>query len=361
MTCYCIQCGKPQRYNINQFTCKCGGLLDIEQDVINFNNDANKQWAIPRYHSALTHTKEQLYDLSLGEGLTAIVPYDNSKPNLMLKLEYAMPTGSFKDRGALLVVAAAKSAGAKKIVQDSSGNAGAAIAAYAARAGIKCDIYLPANTAENKITQIATYGANVIKVKGSREDTARATLSAAHQPNVYYASHVYNPHFYEGTKTYVFEIFEQLGYLPDIFVTPVGNGTLLLGIYKGFEVLKNSGYIEAFPKIITVQAERCAPIHHAFHQLKTDASFSTTLAEGIAIATPKRIQQIIKAIKNTNGTVITAPEDEIIVAKKSLAQKGFYVEPTTAATFAAYFKHGKAFVKANQSVIIPLCGSGLKK
>jgi threonine synthase len=299
---------------------------------------------------------------TMGEGMTAIVTLDTDDPKVLVKLDYAMPTGSFKDRGASVLVAAAKSLGAKRIVEDSSGNAGNAIAAYAARVDIPCDIYVPEGTSPKKIAQIKSHGAVVHVIPGSREDTARATLTAAKENNVFYASHVYNPYFHEGTKTYLYEIFEQLnGSLPDNLVIPVGNGTLLLGVFIALKELLTSGAITHMPKIIAVQSENCAPIYDAFNANLLEVSpveNMGTLAEGIAIALPMRGAEILEAIRSTQGLIITAPEDEIDAAKTYLANRGFHVEPTTAATFAAFFKHRDTIIGSS---IIPLCGTGLKK
>ena len=304
-------------------------------------------------------------DISMGEGLTPMVPLNNDNPNLLVKLDYLMPTMSFKDRGAVILIAKAKELGVKKVIQDSSGNAGTSIAAYAHRAGMACDIYVPQHTSEKKIKQISAHGAVVHVVKGSREDTARAALAAVERGDGFYASHVYNPFFYQGTKTYAYEIYEQLkGEVPEVLIIPVGNGTLVLGAYYGFKELFNLGLISKIPKIIAVQSQNCAPIYKSFIEGKDyvqETVNTGTLAEGIAIADPKRGKQILSAVRDTQGEIITAPEDDIPKARQYLAERGFYIEPTTAATFAGYFK----YVKENNyhpegKVIIPLCGSGLK-
>ncbi|MBU2700177.1 threonine synthase [Sporomusaceae bacterium BoRhaA] len=148
-----------------------------------------------------------------------------------------------------------KELGIKEVVEDSSGNAGAAFAGYCAAAGIKGNIYLPENTSPGKIKQVNAYRANVVKVPGMREDTAKAILKAAE--NTYYASHVYNPLFFEGTKSLAYEIYEQID-IPDYIVVPAGNGTMLLGVYRGFKELGK------LPRIIAVQSKNCAPLFSKF-------------------------------------------------------------------------------------------------
>lgn len=361
----CNVCGKKYNTDSLTFQCSCGGMLDLDDFDISFNNITKDEFSLFRYIDALPFDKDSNIwkDITMGEGLTPIVPFNNDNTNLLVKIDYMMPTLSFKDRGAVVLISKAKELGIKKIVQDSSGNAGTSIAAYASRAGIECNIYVPKNTSPKKVEQISSHGAKVYIIEGSREDAAKACLEAAKNGDSFYASHVYNPFFYQGTKTYVYEIYEQLnGNMPEALVIPVGNGTLVLGVYYGLKDLLNSGLISKMPKIIAVQSENCAPIYEAFISGKSYVKEGTnegTLAEGIAIAYPKRGNQILDAIRITNGQVIVAPEDYIMNMTKKLARLGFYVEPTTAATFAGYLNH----LEKNPiegKVVIPLCGSGLK-
>lgn len=366
----CCECGEKYDPNTLVFKCKCGGLLDLEKLDLKFSvkDISSNEWSLFRYLKALPFEDSfsSWKDVTMGEGLTPVVPLEKDNPNLLVKVDYLMPTLSFKDRGAVVVIAKAKELGIKKVIQDSSGNAGNSIAAYASRAGIECDIYVPEDTSPKKIKQISSHGATIHVVEGTREDTAKAALRAVERGEGFYASHVYNPFFYQGTKTYAYEIYEQLnGEMPEAVVIPVGNGTLLLGCYYGFMELLSSNLIKKLPKIIAVQAEGCSPIYKAFKKGTThvDTIINTgTLAEGIAIAKPMRGKQILKAIKETDGEIILAPEDKIVESRNYLANKGFYVEPTTAATFAAfldYYKENTLNLKGK--VIIPLCGAGLKK
>ncbi|UOR14030.1 threonine synthase [Halobacillus amylolyticus] len=318
-----------------------------------------------RYQEALPfEDQEPPSAITLGEGMTPLVSLDGRNPNILMKMDYLMPTGSFKDRGAAVLIAKAKELGVTSVIADSSGNAGTSIAAYCARANIDCHIYVPASTSEKKIAQIKAHGAELHKITGSREDTARAAIAHVKKEKLFYASHVYNPYFYEGTKTFAFEIWEQHNFCaPDTLILPVGNGTLLLGAYIGFKNLKQAGMIKRVPKIIAVQAEPCAPIAKAFHQNKAISAVENigTQAEGIAIANPARGQQVISAVKDTEGTIITAPEAQIDSAIQELARKGFYVEPTTAATYAAFKKYRGNFLNKDDVTVLSLCGSGLKK
>ncbi|MCM1988255.1 threonine synthase [Oceanirhabdus seepicola] len=366
----CTECGKKYDPKTLVFRCDCGGLFNLEKPDLKFSNEdiLNNEWSLFRYIKTLPFNNDfDLWkDITMGEGLTPIVPLEKKNPNLLVKVDYSMPTLSFKDRGAAVLIAKAKELGVNKVIQDSSGNAGTSIAAYASRAGIECDIYVPEGTSSKKIKQISSHGANVHIVKGTREDTASAALNAVENGEGFYASHVYNPFFYEGTKTYAYEIYEQLGgEMPQAVVIPVGNGTLLLGCYYGFKELFNLGLIEKIPKIIAVQAEDCAPIYKAFNEGKQSVNEVTnagTLAEGIAIAKPMRGKQILEAVRATKGEIITAPENKIIETRKYLAEKGFYVEPTTAATFAGFFNYyNENNHKLTGKILLPLCGAGLKK
>jgi len=370
----CNDCNKEYRPETQVIKCQCGGMLNLDDFPISLSKEdlLENEWSLFRYKSALPF--HSAFDgwkaITMGEGFTGIVPLDPKHPEVLVKMDYMMPTLSFKDRGAAVLIAKAKELGVKKVIQDSSGNAGTAIAAYANRAGILCDIYVPEGTSPKKIKQIASHGATVHVVKGTREDTAKAALEAVENGGGFYASHVYNPFFYQGTKTYAYEIYEQLGgEIPETIVLPVGNGTLLLGAYYGFTDLKKLGLIKGLPKFIAVQSQGCAPLYKAFTEGNTSVEPVTntgTLAEGIAIGEPMRGKQILEAVRATGGIIITAPEEDILGTRDYLAEKGFYVEPTTAATFAGYFNyvkeqsHSNAADAGSGKVLIPLCGAGLK-
>jgi threonine synthase len=223
-----------------------------------------------------------------------------------------------------------------------------------------CDIFVPEDTSEAKLTQIRAYGANLILVSGDREATADAALEAA--KDRYYASHCYNPLFLHGTKTFAYEVCEQLGWqAPDAVVLPAGNGTLILGCYMGFEHLLNSGVIDKMPRIIAVQAQSCAPLFNAWEQGLIEPKMvksEYTLAEGIAIANPVKGKEMLQAVRATNGFFVAVTEDEITAALKLCLAKGFYIEPTSAATIAGFIK-----AKENLNVktwVTLFSGHGLK-
>lgn len=359
----CSKCGEIYPIQATRWKCECGGLLDLLQSD---NHSKDNQWtncrSIWRYLSSMAGAVhlENWRSVTLGEGQTPLLELGEDDPSTFVKVDFMMPTLSFKDRGAAVLVTLAKQLGVKKMIADSSGNAGTAIAAYGARAGIDCDVYVSADTSPSKLAQIQAHGAKVKAIEGTREDVAASAQLAVEEEQAFYASHVYNPYFYEGTKTYAFEVFEQLGKSPDTVIIPVGNGTLVLGVYYGFKELLATKKIERMPKIIAIQAKRCAPLAKAFenHEQTAIAVVNEgTIAEGIAIASPARSMQILDAIRQTNGTIITIDEDEIIEARAALAAKGFYVEITSAINYAGYVKYQKS---TDEVLVIALCGAGIK-
>lgn len=375
-TYVCHSCGTGFPLESLAFRCSCGGLLDIAPFEPCFppSKAYSGEHSIFRYAEAMPAfaDKASLWQsswqhVSMGEGLSGLRRLDPSDPDVLVKLDYAMPTLSFKDRGAAVLVSVALVAGARRLIQDSSGNAGASVAAYATRAGLACDIYVPSSTSPRKVAQIEAYGARAMLIEGSREDTAHAALTAAldgaSSGSAFYASHVYNPFFYQGTKTYLYELYESLGgRLPDTLYLPLGNGTLVLGVYYALKDLRALGLISSWPRLVVVQAAGCAPVFKAFERgqpVVVAVDNTGTEAEGIAIASPLRGTQVLAAIRELSGEVVLAPENGIAAAKKAVAARGFFIETTSAATFAAFFERKVAGLEEGL-VVLPLCGSGLK-
>ncbi len=338
---YCAECNLAYPLNDIRVTCPCGGLLNWRDDrLVRFDEFDSRIDSLLRYAPAFPPTLVPFIEkISLGEGWTRLVKAPSGMANVHMKLEHKMPTGSFKDRGAVLVVAAALAAGAERIVQDSSGNAGLAVARYASQAGLSCTIYVPESTSSHKVQRIETTGATVQRVAGSRADTTRKTRLAAEEPGTYYASHVFNPLFWEGTKTFLFEVFEQLsGVLPDNVVLPVGNGSLLFGADRALQQLQAAGKIASRPRLWAVQPRNCCPIHAAMqagHTSIAQVENTPSVATGIAIAAPPRGQQILRLLRTTDSTTLAVTESEILTSLAELVQQGVEVEPTTAANFAA--------------------------
>ena len=358
----CSKCGEKYALSVKEPSCKCGGLFDVEFVPPGFDLSLvdKSEWNIFRYRRFMPMDNELWHGITLGEGLSPIVTLNE---RTLLKLDYTMPTLSFKDRGAAVLIWLCKTIGVERVVQDSSGNAGNSVAAYCAKAGIACEIFVPENTSEKKINMIKSHGAIVNLVKGTRDQTAQACRDKVKNEGLYYASHVYNPFFYEGTKTYIYEIYEQLGRLPENLFIPLGNGTLFIGAMKALLELLASGVITRIPKIYAVQSEMCAPFKAAMDRKEAKApkvEALPTMAEGIAIGEPMRGEQILEYIHKYDISVLTAKENQILEARRALAGKGIYVEHTTAATYAAYQEFVDAYGMPAGETILPMCGAGLK-
>jgi threonine synthase len=336
-----------------------GALLDLEfEPSLSVDTLSSRDQTMWRYREAIPISDDGDI-VSFDEGFTPLTPHVISDKTFLLKQDHLFPTGSYKDRGASVLISQAKALGVDRVVEDSSGNAGAAIAAYCARAGIQCDIYVPDSTSPAKLEQISSYGAELHLIPGSREDTADAALNAAE--GRFYASHVWNPYFFHGTKTFAYEIWEQLGRnAPDEVLIPTGNGTLLIGAHIGFSELLEAGLIDQMPRLIGVQAKNCCPLFQMWeHNLDSlpETATSPTQAEGIAIAAPARGKQIVDIIRSTQGELITVTEDEIQAAYHLMNRSGWFIEPTSASVIAAASKHPHTIGK---TVVIPLTGHGLK-
>ncbi|AWI30767.1 threonine synthase [Streptomyces tirandamycinicus] len=366
MTDYqCPVCGVRAPVESLAWCCpRCRGPwdLDFSAGAVPRDSLAARAGSLWRYEEALPlgaagATGGGPAAVSLGEGRTPLVPLTGT---VTAKLDFLMPTLSFKDRGAVMLAELARHLKPRRVIADSSGNAGTAIAAYCARAGLDCTVYVPEATSPKKIEQIAAHGARPDLVPGDREAAARRAHAAAGEDGVFYASHVHNPYFLHGTKTYVYEVWEDLGgRLPDALVLPAGNGTLLLGAHLAVGELYAHGLIAQRPALIAVQAAAVAPLAAAFHageQDATPAAAAPTLAEGIAIPDPPRARQILSAVRASGGTFHTVTDDQIRAAQLDLAARGLFVEPTGAACWAAVRAHGLG----DRTAVVPLCGAGAK-
>ncbi|MDH5534603.1 MAG: threonine synthase [Betaproteobacteria bacterium] len=321
----------------------------------------------PRMTSVWRYAKALLIDareaVSLGEGGTPLTCGVWDGVPVTFKLEFMMPTGSFKDRGMTVMVSYLKRHGIARLLEDSSGNAGASLSAYAAAAGLTCRVLVPETASYPKITQIAACGAEVVTIRGSRQDVADAALAMSRE--MFYASHNWQPMFVEGVKTLAYELWEQLGFrAPDNVVVPVGYGANVLGCARGFEELVRNGEIARGPRIFGVQAANCAPIHAAFEAARDDTvavAVQPTIAEGIASSKPTRAREVLGAVRASAGAMVAVSEDEIVGALRTLALKGLYVEPTSAAAGAGLTKLiASGSIRAGETTVLVLTGSGLK-
>jgi threonine synthase len=321
--------------------------------------------------------------VSLGEGFTPLV--DAADWSAQFKLEYVSPTGSFKDRGATTTLSRALELGVDTVIEDSSGNAGAAIATYAARAGIDADVYVPADVKQSKLMAIQRAGARPVRVEGSREDVTAAAIDAVEDGEGWYASHAWNPAFFAGTMTFAFEVAAQRDWsVPDAVVLPAGHGTLLLGAYRGFTRLREAGITDDVPRLLAAQATGYQPLvdeirgenhdpvgtddgdlDEAIRTLRerteSDDPAENEVADAIHIREPARNEEIVAAIEDTGGDAVAVTGDAVELTLDRLHRRGFYTEPTCAIAPAALAQfRDEGVVAPDDDVVVPLTGSGLK-
>jgi threonine synthase len=339
-----------------------GGYLNLTPGAgLRRHQIAHGCYSVWRYAAAIG--VDQVHAVSLGEGWTPLITREWQGCNTHFKLEFTMPTGSFKDRGMTVMVSYLKSHGIEHVLEDSSGNAGASLSAYAAAAGMRCRILVPETASYPKIAQIAACGADVLTIRGSRQDVADAALRMSSE--IFYASHNWVPFFVEGTKTLAYELWEQLGFkAPDNVVTPLGYGSSVLGCVRGFDELLRNGEIDRLPRIFGIQAENCAPYYAAYAaggDTLVPIEIKSTVAEGIASSKPTRVREVLTGVRQSGGAIVAVGESEIITALHDLARKGLYVEPTSAAGVAGLTRLvASGAIKPRDTTVMVLTGSGLK-
>ena len=297
--------------------------------------------------------------VSLGEGGTPLLP---GPDGVWLKCDHVMPSGSFKDRGASVLVSHLRRCGIDAFFLDSSGNAGAAMAMYAAAAGLRCEVLVPATTPEAKTAQARAHGARVTLIAGDRAAVAAEARSrAATTP---YASHNWHPAFVHGTKTIAYELWEQMGGAPDHVVIPVGYGSSLLGCAIGFEELRRAGMIDRLPRLHAAQAAACAPLHRA-HRAGADdvtaVAAAPTVAGAVAAGDPVRGRAMLAALRSSGGTTAAIDEPTIAAHRTRLAHAGFHVEPSSAVAAAgAAMLRDEGIIGPEERTVVLLTGTGLK-
>ena len=319
----------------------------------------NSQW---RYRAALPSPLAHIEPVTLGEGRTPLITRTFDGIDVGLKVESMNPTGSFKDRGVGVMVTALRHQGIERALEDSSGNGGSSVAAYCAAAGIEAHILVPAATSPNKIVQSRWHGAHIELVAGIRQDVADEAVRRAE--TTFYASHNWHPYFLQGIKLIAYEIWEDLGFrAPTVVLVPAGAGSLVLGCAIGFGELHRAGAIDRMPRILVSQPRNCCPLVAAVEQGWDEVAehqWSTTVAEGTAIAKPVRDREVLQAIRDTGGTAVAVPEDELLPAVGELARSGLFVEPTSAQVLPALRRLRVAGEITADTVVAVLTGSGLK-
>jgi threonine synthase len=319
-----------------------------------------------RYQAMLPVVGEDRSLITLGEGWTPLIEDTWHGLPVCWKMDALMPTGSFMDRGVSVMVNwLAGLPDVQRLVEDSSGNAGASLACYAARARMEACIFVPEHTPAPKKAQISLYGADLVEVPGSRSNAAAAAFNATrYDPYTAYASHAWQPAWLLGQMTCAWEMWEQLNHqVPDWVIAPTGHGGTLLGIWRGFQHLRNAGLIDRLPRLVAVQAEPFVPFYEAFHsgwdRCRPRPTASETVADGIAISHPVRDATLLAALLRSRGTVVAIEDEEIVAARQRLAERGIFVELTSASVAVAIDQLRSAFTPGDIIAAI-MIGHGLK-
>lgn len=354
----CIDCSSKQAPSVSDLHCaECGGLFAVDY----LDPPDGSQPRLPMDDPVLAN--------SLGEGDTPAVSLDKTAKELGLgslwaKLEFLAPTGSFKDRGSAVLTTMGRDLGVTEFVEDSSGNAGASLSAYAAAAGLKPHVFAPASAASGKLDQIQVFGATLHRIEGPRQAATDAAEAFVAERGLVYMSHSLSPYFSEGMKAVSYELVEVLGDEIEHVVLPVGNGSLLIGMVRGFEELVEAGVVGRMPKFHAVQAHAVRPLVAAL----TGEDWSPedalpTRASGIAVAKPPRVAEMVEAIRASDGTGVTVAEDSFVSWQKRLAaSEGIFAELTSAGAFAGLEKLISSGVIDDGAVVcVPITGSGLKE
>lgn len=354
----CLDCSSNQDPSVTDLFCsECGGLFAVE--YLNAPDGA-----MPRLPMG-----EPLNSNSLGEGDTPLVFLDKTCEQLGLgslwaKLEFMAPTGSFKDRGSAVLTTMGRDFGVTEFIEDSSGNAGASLSAYAAAAGLKAHVFAPASAASGKLDQIQIFGASLHKIEGARQAATDAAEEFVKDRGLVYMSHNLSPYFSEGMKAASYEIVEVLDDGIDHVVLPVGNGSLLIGMVRGYQELLEAGIIKRIPKFHGVQAHAVRPVIAALNGEEwSHDDVQPTNASGIAVSKPPRLKEMVEAIRATGGSGITVSEESLTEWQARLASsEGVFAEMTSAGAFAGLAQLiDSAVIERDSNVCVPITGSGLKE
>ncbi len=354
----CLDCSARQASAVCDLYCtQCGGLLTVEYSD-------PPDCVLPRLPMNDRSTANDL-----GEGDTPLVTLERTTKELGLgalwaKLEFMSPTGSFKDRGSAVLTTMGRDFGVTEFVEDSSGNAGASLSAYAAAAGIKAHVFAPAGAAGGKLDQIQIFGAALHKIEGLRQAATDAAARFVAERKLVYLSHNLSPYFSEGMKAVSCELVEFLGEEIEHVVLPVGNGSLLIGMVRGYQELAEAGRIGRVPRFHAVQAHAVRPVTAALNgEDWSQEDVRPTRASGIAVSRPPRLAEMVEAISATEGMGVTISEDSLTAWQKRLASsEGIFAEMTSAGALAGLEKLIDAgAIQRGARVCVPITGSGLKE
>jgi threonine synthase len=363
MEVFCPECGRQSTLTSADWRCHCGGAWEPQErydfDAQLIDRGISSLW---RYRHLFGPDFVESH-LSLSASWTPIVEVDSIDRSIWLKLDFLTPTGSFKDRGTEFMMNVLVGEGVAQIAGDSSGNAGASVAAYAAYAGIRADIFVPSYASLAKQAQIAVYGAHVHSVQWPRDNARLAAWNAVASGAVL-ASHAYHRAFLLGQQSMAWEVWEQMGReVPDWLIVPLGQGVHLLGAWLGFRRLRAAQAVDRIPRLVGVPPAVLAPVAEALEagldHVPALELRGTSIAEGHAIAPPVRGQRLLQAIRESDGLCVTVQEHESTRAHGRLAHRGLFVEPTSATAFAAFDVIADD-LQPDDTIVIVLTGSGLK-
>ena len=359
----CFKCGKEFSPNKIIFECdKCGYSLEIKYDYSQIKKLVDKEYFYrlePKHwkYFAFYPIKDLANAVSMQEGGTPLLASKKLK-DYYYKCEGVNPTGVFKDRGSSVEISKAKELKVKKILCASTGNMGASLSAYAARAGMAAEIYLPSFASGPKIKQIQGYGAKVKIIKGSYDQALQATIKQREKTGVYLTGDY--PYRLEGQKSVGFEVLDQLSWeVPKNIVCPIGNGTLIYAVYKACVELKETGFIKSLPRIIGIQAKGCSPIVKAFKENSKSIEpikKSKTIASAINCGNPVDGLEALHAVKKSKGLAESVTDNEMLKAKKELGREGVYAETSGAAVYA-----GARKLELKGKTVLIVSGHGLKE
>jgi threonine synthase len=370
----CSECRKKYDSGVEQHLCTCGRPLLVRYDLqqaaatLTLENLSKRVRTLWRYREVLPPGDP----VTLGEGMTPLVLTSRLGASmglhrLYVKDEGLNPTGSFKARGMTAAVTRAKQLGAKTLVAPTAGNAGGALAAYAAAAGIPAVIVMPADTPSANVMECQAFGATVVKLNGLISDCGKYVAERKDREGWYDVSTLKEPYRVEGKKTMGYELWEEFrGKLPDVILYPTGGGVGLIGMCKAFDEMQEMGWIGVErPRMVAVQAEGCAPIAKAWEAHRNAAEFfanAATIASGLRVPGPLGDLMMLRMLRQTNGTALTVSDAEMLQAGKELASlEGIFAAPEGAATVIAARKlAASGWIKPEETVVLFNTGTGYK-
>ena len=371
----CTRCGAEYEALPTITTCKCGGILDIQYNYSAIRDrfspadlEQNRDWSMWRYRPFLP-VEEDSPAPPLRVGWSPLYKADRLSKVLGLKTLYFKddglnPTASLKDRASAMAVVKAREAGADTIACSSTGNAASSLAGNAAAAGLATYIFVPSRAPKGKVAQLMIFGATVISVDGSYEDTFALSRAAIDRWGWYNRNAAINPYLSEGKKTVSFELMEQLGWqVPDYVALSVGDGCTIAGVWKGLKDLYETGFIDRLPRLLSVQAEGCCPLNRA---LQTGAPWQpmeeNTLADSIAVGVPRNADKALNAVRESGGIAVNVSDEEILEAMRLLGRtQGVFGEPAGVAGTAGVKKAlALGLLDPDSTVVSIVTGNGLK-